>query len=257
MDFTYFLSKAFWFAVQPGNLILIILSAVAVLSWLRPKTNARAWLSALAAVLILVTILPIQSWIARPLEDRFPSPAQLPQKIDGILVLGGIIQSGIAHETGLLTVNESAERIMVAAALAFRYPEARLFISGRGENHETLIKWLTTIGLDIDRVEFEPNARNTYENAVFSYRRIQPAPNETWLLVTSAQHMPRAVGVFRKLGWPLIPYPVDYQAVDMGILEVWPDLAGNLSRIGDTLKEWAGLVVYYVMGRSDELFPTP
>lgn len=228
-----------------------------MLSWARPKTNARAWLTALATVLILVTILPIPSWIARPLENRFQSPAQLPQKIDGILVLGGIVQSRIAHETGLLTVNGSAERIMVAVALAFRYPEARLFISGRGENHETLIKWLTTIGLDIDRVEFEPNARNTYENAVFSYRRIQPAPNETWLLVTSAQHMPRAVGVFQKLGWPLIPYPVDYREVDMGILTFWPDLAGNLSRIGDTLKEWAGLVVYYVMGRSDELFPAP
>ena len=149
MDFTYFLSKAFWFAVQPGNLILIILSAAAVLSWARPKTSGRAWLTALATVLILVTILPIPSWIARPLENRFQSPAQLPQKIDGILVLGGIVQSRIAHETGLLTVNGSAERIMVAVALAFRYPEARLFISGRGENHETLIKWLTTIGLDI------------------------------------------------------------------------------------------------------------
>ncbi len=257
MDFIYFLSKAFWFAIQPGNFILIILSAVAVRSWVRPKTNGRAWLTALAIVLMVVTILPIQSWIARPLESRFPSPAQLPKKIDGIMVLGGIVQPWIAQETGLLTVNGSAERIMVAVALAFRYPEARLVISGRGENHETMIAWFVTIGLDIDRVEFEPNARNTFENALFSYRRIQPAPNETWLLVTSAQHMPRAVGVFRKLGWPLIPYPVDYRAVDMRILTFWPDLAGNLSLIGDTLKEWAGLVVYYVMGRSDELFPAP
>ena len=257
MDLTYFLSKAFWFAVQPGNLILIILSAAAVVSWVRPKTNGRVWLTALAIVLILVTVLPIQSWIARPLESRFPPPAQLPEKIDGIIVLGGIVQPRIAQATGLLAVNESAERIMVAVGLAFRYPEARLVISGRGENHETLIEWFATIGLDIDRVEFEPNARNTFENAVFSFRKIQPAPEETWFLVTSAQHMPRAVGVFRKLGWPVIPYPVDYQVVDMGILEVWPDLAGNLSRIGDTLKEWAGLVAYYVMGRSDELFPTP
>ena len=257
MDFTFFLSKAFWFVVQPGNLILIILSAVAVLSWLRPNTNARAWLTALAAVLILITILPIQSWIAHPLEDRFPSPAKLPDKIDGILVLGGIVQSGIAHETGLLTVNESAERIMVAAALAFRYPEARFVISGRGENHETLIEWFAAIGLDTDRVEFEPNARNTFENAEFSYRRVQPASDETWLLVTTAQHMPRAVGVFRKLGWSLVPYPVDFRAVDMGILTFWPDFADNLVRIGDTLKEWTGLVAYYAMGRTDELFPAP
>ena len=71
------------------------------------------------------------------------------------------------------------------------YPEARLVISGRGEDHKSLIKWFATIGLDSDRVEFEPNARNTFENAVFSHRRVQPAPEESWLLVTSAQHMPQ------------------------------------------------------------------
>jgi uncharacterized SAM-binding protein YcdF (DUF218 family) len=257
LDFTYFLSKAFWFAVQPGNLILLIISAAALLTWLRPRTNGRVWLTALSIVLIFITILPVQSWIARPLENRFPPPAQLPEKIDGIIVLGGIVQPRIAYETGLLTVNGSAERIMVPVALAFRYPEARLVISGRGENHETLIEWFATIGLDIDRVEFEPIARNTYENAILSYRKIHPAPDETWLLVTSAEHMPRAVGVFRKTGWPVIPYPVDYRVVNLGILEVWPDLAGKLSLMGDTLKEWVGLVAYYVMGRSDELFPAP
>lgn len=75
--------------------------------------------------------------------------------------------------------------------------------------------WLSDMGLDQNRITYEPEARNTFENAALTYRKLQPGPNEVWLLVTSAQHMPRAVGVFRKIGWALIPYPVDYQTADV------------------------------------------
>jgi uncharacterized SAM-binding protein YcdF (DUF218 family) len=113
------------------------------------------------------------------------------------------------------------------------------------------------MSLDQNRISFEPEARNTFENATLSYRKLQPDPNEVWLLVTSAQHMPRAVGVFRKIGWPLIPYPVDYQTADIEMFADWPDLAANLAGIGVALKEWIGLVAYYAMDRTDELFPGP
>ncbi len=104
---------------------------------------------------------------------------------------------------------------------------------------------------------YETEARNTLENATLSYRKLQPDPNEIWLLVTSAQHMPRAVGVSRKIGWALIPYPVDYQFSDVELIEDWPDVAKNLEDIGVALKEWIGLVAYYAMDRTDELFPGP
>ncbi len=69
--------------------------------------------------------------------------------------------------------------------------------------------------------------------------------------------MPRALGVFRKIGWALIPYPVDYQTADVELLGDWPDVAANLDNIGVALKEWIGLVAYYAMDRTDELFPGP
>ena len=86
---------------------------------------------------------------------------------------------------------------------------------------------------------------------------IGPRRDETWLLVTSAQHMPRAVGVSRKIGWPVIPYPVDYRSVKDEPLRDGLDVAGNLVRLGDTMKEWIGLAAYYALDRSDELFPSP
>jgi uncharacterized SAM-binding protein YcdF (DUF218 family) len=86
---------------------------------------------------------------------------------------------------------------------------------------------------------------------------VKPRPNEIWLLVTSAQHMPRAVGVFRKIGWPVIPYPVDYRSVADEPLSNRLDVAGNLVRLGDAMKEWMSLAAYYALDRSDELFPSP
>jgi uncharacterized SAM-binding protein YcdF (DUF218 family) len=257
LDLAHFISKAVWFLVRPGNLLLLVLLAGTLVAWLRPGRGGRIWLTPVSALLLFATFAPVYSWIARPLEARFPLPASLPAQIDGILVLGGIVQRPIADERGVLAVSEAAERLMVPAALALQYPGARLVITGRGEDHQALAAWFSDIGLGRDRIEYETAARNTFENAVFSHRRVQPGPDEVWLLVTSAQHMPRAMGVFRKLGWPVLPYPVDYQTAGPDTLTDWPDVAGNLAGIGVTLKEWAGLLAYYLLDRTDELWPAP
>jgi uncharacterized SAM-binding protein YcdF (DUF218 family) len=106
-------------------------------------------------------------------------------------------------------------------------------------------------------VIFEDRARNTYENAVLSKQLVAPAPGERWLLVTSAAHMPRSVGVFRKVGWPVIPYPVDYNTT--GDLEVMvaPDAAGRWSTFDQAVKAWIGLLAYWLSGRSSAPFPAP
>ena len=225
--------------------------------WLSHVGGGRLWLTLLSALLLFVTFAPVYSWIARPLEDRFPLAATLPAQIDGILVLGGVLQRPVSDERQVLAVSEAAERLMVAATLALQYPGARLVITGRGENHRSLIAWFSDIGLESDRIEFETTARNTFENAVLSQRMVQPGPDEVWLLVTSAQHMPRAMGVFRKLGWSVLPYPVDYQTAGPDTLTEWPDIAANLAGIGVVLKEWVGLLAYYLLDRTDELWPAP
>ena len=253
----YFISKVFWFVLQPGNLLFFALLAGTLISWTRPASGGRIWLTTISALLALVMILPVENWIAQPLEERFKPQLDLPEKIDGIIVLGGIAQARIADETGLLEVNDSAERLMVAAALALEHRGARLLITGRGEDHQTIVDWLRVIGLSPDRVAFETESRNTIENALLSYQKLRPKPEQTWLLVTSAMHMPRAVGVFRKIGWNVIPVPVDHRTHMTGFLETWPDLAGKLVGIGAALKEWVGLCAYYAVGRSDELFPAP
>ena len=118
-------------------------------------------------------------------------------------------------------------------------------------------------GLDVARITFEERSRNTHENAVLAKELVRPGPDERWLLVTSAYHMPRSVGVFRQAGWPVIPYPVDYRsagAIDLpGALRrlAEPDVAVRLVEIDLAVKSWAGLVAYRLMGRTSALFPAP
>ena len=120
----------------------------------------------------------------------------------------------------------------------------------------TAKKLFEELGLPIERVEFEEQARNTYENGVFTHLLVEPKGGERWVLVTSAFHMPRAVGVWRKLGWEIIPYPVDYR-VNPGSLSISIDPAGSLQSLSLGLREWGSLLLYRMMGRTEEVFPNP
>jgi uncharacterized SAM-binding protein YcdF (DUF218 family) len=90
-----------------------------------------------------------------------------------------------------------------------------------------------------------------------SMRAMAPAPGEVWLLVTSAWHMPRSVGVFRKQGWTVVPYPVDYATNGRYWRSKGIDLTGELAGVALGLREWIGLVAYWLLGRTDALFPAP
>ena len=116
---------------------------------------------------------------------------------------------------------------------------------------------LESWGLEAGRVIYEDRSRNTTENAEFSRDIAHPIPGETWILITSAFHMPRAVGCFRRVGWNVVPYPVDYTTD--GDYQMAPpgDLSSGLKSLESALHEWIGLVFYRLMGKTDALFPAP
>jgi len=174
-----------------------------------------------------------------PLELRFPRPPE-PSHIDGIIVLSGGLEP-------------TAERVDEAIVLARRHPEARLFFSGAYS--DVLPDSPTALGLDGKRFEFESVSRNTYENAVEAWQRIRPAPGQRWLLITSASHMPRAMGVFRRVGWDVTAWPVaDQNSISCG---TWmtQSLSGRLSGFDAATHEWLGLLAYWLMGRTDAILP--
>ncbi len=156
-----------------------------------------------------------------------------------------------------------AERVTGTLALALRYPDAKVLISGgdsaivpRGLSEaDATRRLLVEDGLDPRRILAETRSRDTYENAVYSKELAQPQPGQIWVLVTSANHMPRAVGCFRAVAFDVIPYPVDY---DTGPdAQAIFDFAGNLRILGWATHEWIGLADYRLRGRIAALFPGP
>ena len=86
----------------------------------------------------------------------------------------------------------------------------------------------------------------------------QPKPGERWLLVTSAFHMPRSIGVFRQAGFTVEAFPVDWRTRGSeDVLRPFATMGDGLRRTDTAVREWVGLAVYWLSGKSSELFPRP
>jgi uncharacterized SAM-binding protein YcdF (DUF218 family) len=253
----YTLAKTLWLLAKPSNLIALLLMAGVVALWLGWCWLGTALVTLGAMPLVALAVLPLGLWLLVPLEDRFPPPEQLPGRPDGIVVLGGAEEPAISKARAQPTISASAGRLTAMVEVARRYPEARLLYTGAAASIARAL--LGRQGFDVRRVVFEPRARDTYENALLSKRLADPGPDERWLLVTSARHMPRAVAVFRAADWPVVAYPVDYRTTGRIQLDYHPTtgIGRRLADLDLALHEWVGLVVYYLIGRTKELFPAP
>lgn len=258
------LSKIFWWIASPGNLIVLGVTIGTFASFLGRRRTARVILLPTTALLIALTFLPVRGWLLGPLEDRFPAPQTLPNHVDGVIVLGGSIDAELSEQRHQPAISGSGERLLALADLSRRYPDAKLVFTGGSaslfDDHareaDIARDVFTEMGVPVDRVIYERESRNTYENALFSKALLHPEPGQVWLLVTSAYHMPRSVGIFRKVGWPVTAYPVDY-GVPPGGGPAPNNFLDGLEGAHWALREWFGLVFYYAAGRTESLFPGP
>jgi uncharacterized SAM-binding protein YcdF (DUF218 family) len=262
----FYLSKIFWLVVQPINLAGI-LTGIALLAlllgWRRFAifTLAKAFL-----VIALATWTSLGALLLHPLEERFPRPNPPPAEIAGIIVLGGGFEGAVNLARGGYELNASGDRFVEAAVLARRYPAARVVVTGgassltlTGEaDGDTAPRLLTGLGVEPERLVMENNSRDTYENALFTKDLLNPQPGEVWLLVTSAFHMPRSMGLFRKAGFDVVAWPADYRTAGTETVGLAQDNHSD-SMLNTTLaiREWIGLVAYRLAGRTDALLPSP
>jgi len=251
--------------IEPSNILLVLLCLGAVLLWTRWRRAARWIITGSALAAFALATLPMATWPIVVLENRFQASPELPAKVNGIISLGGIVNQFISAARGQTSVGPGAERLTEFALLARRYPTAKLvFTGGSGNPFKQELKeadylrpFLDKLGLSGRDVIFEDQSRNTVENAVFSKRLVNLAPDEVWVLITSAMHMPRAVGVFRQAGWNVIAYPVSFATDGRYQMKFKFSLGRGLGNMTRWLHEWIGLLAYWLTGRSDSLFPGP
>jgi uncharacterized SAM-binding protein YcdF (DUF218 family) len=237
-------------------------------AWILMRRGSLKWaqrfLGAASAAMLVMALLPVGEWVLYPLETRFQTNPPLPDRVDGIIVLGGMEDAMRTASWDQVELNDSAERFTASIMLSRRYPDAKLlFTSGSGsvldQKHKgasVAHKFYAEQGLDISKIVFESQSRNTVENARLSQALVKPAPGQKWILVTSAFHMPRSVGIFCRIGWNTIPYPVDHRALLGQQFRINDGLGGNLNSLGVGMREWIGLVAYYVTGKTSALFPS-
>src|SRR5262245_27083299 len=252
------LLKLLSFLLVPSN-IMVSLGLAGIASLTIGYARAGRWLLIASIVLIAaVGILPIGRGLALPLEERFPRWDATRGLPAGIVVLGGgVIKSEISVDRGENAVGDTADRIIAAVELTRRYPSVRVVLVGRNEA-DFVVRLFEKLGLSGDRIIVERKSRNTIENATLAKQLVMPKPGERWLLVTSAIHMPRAVGVFRKAGFDVDAYPVDYHTTSTHDLWTLPSaLMGGIDTMDRAVHEWSGLLFYWITGRISVPFPGP
>jgi uncharacterized SAM-binding protein YcdF (DUF218 family) len=261
----FILSKTIAFLLLPSNFLVVLgLVGLALMCtrWRRPGK----WLAVASIVLLLVIgFLPVGQGLMYVLDNRFPAWDPSRGAPDGIVVLGGAIAPEISRERGAPQLNGSAERVTVIASLARDYPNARIVYTGgdasllqdEGIEADYLYPLLDSFGVPRNRVMLETRARNTYENALFTKELVKPQPGERWLLVTSAEHMARAIGSFRRVGFSVEPYPVDWRTRPRLRLSLSGRFSGGLASTDHAVHEWLGLIAYRLTGRTSALLSGP
>jgi len=264
MDQLFFvLSKLAWAVLSPVMLLNLLLVVGTLFLMLGYRKIALRFLFPAMLFSLSLMVLPIGDWLIYPLESRISQPQELPEDIDGIIILGGgeDIKSTISWQQP--QVGQASDRYFGAAYLAKRYPDSPIIFTG-GHNllrfdagstpAQLSHQLLTMVGIDEKRLIIESQSRNTYENFQL-LKTVLPRRNGQYLLVTSAYHMPRSVGIAEKQGINVLPYPVDYRSqtgmsrrLDFAVFE-------QLEKLEPAWREWVGLTAYFITGKTSQWFP--
>jgi uncharacterized SAM-binding protein YcdF (DUF218 family) len=257
----FVLSKTIAFILLPSNFVGLVGALGAGMLFTRFAALGRSLVLGSLTLFLLFGVVPLGNTLLYVLENRFPPWNPAFGSPDGIIVLGGAIDPDVSAVHGQTALNDAAERLLAAVDLGRRYPSARIVYSGGSTLGHSAVEAdyathvFESFGVARDRIILERHSRTTAENAAFTKQLVQPKAGEHWLLVTSGYHMPRAIGTFRKVGFPVDAYPVDWRIE--GPFASINTLAAGLINTDIAMHEWAGLLVYWLSGKSSELYPGP
>jgi uncharacterized SAM-binding protein YcdF (DUF218 family) len=237
--------------------LAILLAVCALLAWKRRRL--AVWLLILSVALLLAfSCKVVERPLVRTLEDQSRDSGLDVPLAQAIVVLGGTIRmpSGLHHAAGLA---DSSDRLLVAFRL-YRAGKAPLILCSGGLNPVGAVGntaeavWMAQLleewNVPAAAIRIETASIDTHENAIRSYQALAPGGIRRILLVTSAMHMPRAAGAFRKAGFEVAAVPADFRSGwgESNFLTGWLPKAENLVDSGMALHEWLGLAMYRFRG---------
>lgn len=257
--------KAFGWFINLDKILLFLLVVGVLFLYTRWWRGGRRFMVLATSLLLLTTVVPTGYKILSFLENRFPQPMEIQEDVKGIIILGGSFDLQVSVARQKTCYNLAAGRIIEFLQVAHKYPHLPVLFSGAGavdnpyaNESANMQKLLESLGFDMSRVHFENKSKTTIENAKLSYELVKPAPGDKWLLVTSAYHMPRSVGLFRGAGWNVIPYPVDYHfSPEVSWFDFNYDLSKGIQAWAHGIREIGGMSTNYLAGRTKEWISSP
>lgn len=260
----FYLSKVFWLVAQPLSLAFFA-TALGLLALLVGWRKTGFSLTALASAVLFVTLFTSAGTTAlQALEARFSRPERDPEPVSCLIVLGGAFSSDVNTARGGIEMNQSADRFVEALRLALAHPGAKILVSGGDGSFSgayegdavTAERFFAAFGVPAERLIRETASRNTSENVENTKALIAGSGLADCLLVTSAFHMPRAIGLMRKADIPVVPWPTDFRTdgkTTLGLDFTQPTL--NAQQTATALREWIGLAAYRLAGRTSAFLP--
>ena len=257
---SFYLSKILWLIVNPFNIFILITLFTMFLYFINSRRLSLIIYLINFIFIALISFLPIGSYLTYIIEKEFHTNTKIPERVDGILILGGATNPLLFKEFDQISLNGSAERLVESVMIIRKFEKAKVIFSGgsgivnRSDlGHSQVAKlFYKKMGVDINKIFFEDKSRNTHENIIYSKKIAKPKKNENWLLITSAFHMKRALLIAEKNNWKFIPYAVDFKNIKEFKLTPNLNLLSNLNSFQSGLHEWLGLVSYYLMGRTEK-----
>lgn len=258
MDTVFFwISKLAWLFIAPDSLLILLILIGTWLLWKQNQKWAKRIFTTVSIAVLIIGLFPVGEWLLYPLESKFKVNPDL-GKVDGIIVLSGAISPSRSFTWKQIILNNSAERIITSVVLSKKYPNAKLVFTGgsgsmidKQHKHADAAKlFYQEQGLDISKIIFESESRNTYENIILTKKLVNPKENEHWVVITTAWHMPRSIGIFCKANWKVTPYPVDFRSKPDNLFRIGWGFSGHLSNLTTGVKEWIGFVTYSLTGKS-------
>ncbi|MDM9626849.1 YdcF family protein [Rhizobium sp. S152] len=256
-------SKLVWIFGQPLSLAFAFL-LVALLTGLLRWRALSLGSSTLAALILFVTLYTtVGNYLLQGLEERFPKP-QDPQELQCMIVLGGGFENEVNTARHGIEMNAGGDRFIEALRLARKYPQSRILVSGGDGSMSGVYegdavmsgRFFPLFGVPKERLVEETTSRTTFENAANTKDLLAASGLSDCLLITSGYHMPRSVGIFRKLGIGVVPWPTDYRTDGRERLGLdFTQPSRNAQNLATAIREWFGLVGYYMVGRTSELYP--
>ena len=270
MNFYMFfeLSKILWAIAMPLNaLCLLILLGWVVRKLIHDKAG-RVMITTGVITILVFAILPIGPMMVTWLERQYPPTQELPEQVDGIIVLGGMFETYLSNTFKRISMNDQVDRMVCFADLVKKYPKARkIFSGGPGDflhpgvtESSDAIRFLGRFAFELEerRIVFEESSRNTYENVVKSKESIMPQEGENWIVITSGYHMPRTMGIFAKQDWPVIPYACDLKTDGTyNPFTRMPNAVFNFEMLNIAVKEILGSIIYRITGKSAFILKPP